>query len=155
VKLYGGEGKFKGHENKYSPVKCTRIKKRKIGGNPDMGDVSPSYVERQNRTMRMGMCRFTRLTNGFSKGLKNQIHMLSLYFVHYTFVRIHNSLEITPAMAAGVSDRLHDVEWIAGLIDARAPAPKKHSPHKRRAKPKIPKLGHYQEPELDWIKDTA
>ena len=88
-----------------------------------MHDVSTSYVERQNLTVRMGMRRFTRLTNGFSKKLENHLLMLSLYFVHYNFVRIHSSLRMTPAMAAGVSETLHDMEWIVGLIDARAAKP--------------------------------
>jgi len=72
------------------------------------------------------------LTNGFSKKLENHLHMLSLYFVHYNFVRVHESLRMTPAMAAGVTDTLHDMEWIVGLIDARAPAPKKRGPCKKR-----------------------
>lgn len=92
--------------------------------------VSTSYVERQNLTMRMGMRRFTRLTNGFSKKLENHLHMLSLYFVHYNFVRIHKTLKCTPAMAAGVSDTLHDMKWVVGLIDARAP--KKRGPYKTK-----------------------
>lgn len=82
--------------------------------------------------MRMGMRRFTRLTNGFSKKLENHLHTLSLYFVHYNFVRIHKSLRMTPAMAAGVSDTLRDMEWIVGLIDANASAPKKRGPYKTR-----------------------
>lgn len=106
-----------------------------VSGEPVKAHVSTSYVERQNLTMRMGMRRFTRLTNGFSKKLENHLHMLSLYFVHYNFVRIHKTLKCTPAMAAGVSGTLHDMEWIVGLIDARAPAPKKRGPYKKRSKP--------------------
>lgn len=68
------------------------------------------YVECHNLTMRMGMRRFTRLTNAFSKKLENRLHMLSLYFVHYNFVRMHKSLKMPPSMAAGVSDTLHDME---------------------------------------------
>jgi IS1 family transposase len=132
IKLYGETKGNKRHEKKYSPAECTGIKKRAIEGRPDMKAVSTSHVERQNLTMRMGMRRFTRLTNGFSKKLENHLHMLSLYFVHYNFVRIHKSLKMTPAMAAGVSDTLHDMDWIVGLIDARAPAPKKRGPYKKR-----------------------
>jgi IS1 family transposase len=131
VKLYGDLG-GKTAERKYSPAECTGIKKRSVEGKPDMAHVSTSYVERQNLTMRMGMRRFTRLTNGFSKKLENHLHMLSLYFVHYNFVRLHKTLRMTPAMAAGVSDTLHDMEWLVGLIDARAPAPKKRGPYKKR-----------------------
>ena len=83
--------------------------------------------------MRMGMRRFTRLTNGFSKKLENHLHMLSLYFVHYNFVRIHKSLKCTPAMASGVSRELHDMEWLVGIIDAAAPAPKPRGPYKKRS----------------------
>ncbi len=132
VKMYGGETGSKGHEKKYSPAECTGIKKRRVEGNPDMSDVSTSYVERQNLTMRMGMRRFTRLTNAFSKKLENHIHMLSLYFVHYNFVRIHKSLKVTPAIEAGICDTLHDMEWIVGLIDARAPQPKRPSAYRKR-----------------------
>ena len=81
--------------------------------------------------MRMGMRRFTRLTNAFSKKLENHLHMLSLYFVHYNFCRIHKSLRVTPAMEAGVSDTLRDVEWIVSLIDARATAPQKRGSYKK------------------------
>ncbi|TFL16019.1 helix-turn-helix domain-containing protein [Jannaschia formosa] len=133
VKLYGDPTGHKGHERKYSPAECTGAIKEPIFGKPDEAMISTSHVERQNLTMRMGMRRFTRLTNGFSKKLENHLHMLSLYFVHYNFVRTHKSLRMTPAMAAGVSDTLHDMEWIVGLIDARAPAPKKRGPYKKKS----------------------
>ena len=123
IKLYGDSTGHKGHEKKYSPAECTGTKKRDVEGSPDAAHVSTSYVERQNLTMRMGMRRFTRLTNAFSKKIENHLLMLSLYFVHYNFVRIHSSLRMTPAMAAGVSETLHDMEWIVGLIDARAAKP--------------------------------
>ncbi len=132
IKLYGDATGSNGHERKYSPAECTGTKKRVIEGRPDKAMVSTSHVERQNLSMRMGMRRFTRLTNGFSKKLENHLHMLSLYFVHYNFVRIHKTLKCTPAMAAGVSDTLHDMEWIVGLIDARAPTPKKRGPYKTK-----------------------
>ncbi|WP_299654454.1 transposase [uncultured Jannaschia sp.] len=132
VKLYGEPTGRKGHERKYSPAECTGARKELVTGQPIKELVSTSHVERQNLTMRMGMRRFTRLTNGFSKKLENHLHMLSLYFVHYNFVRTHKSLRMTPAMAAGVSNTLHDMEWIVGLIDARAPKPKKRGPYKKR-----------------------
>ena len=133
IKLYGEPTGQKGHERKYSPSECTGTRKRRVEGNPDPRAVSTSYIERNNLTMRMGMRRFTRLTNGFSKKLENHLLMLSLYFVHYNFVRIHKSLRVTPAMAAGVSDTLHDMEWIVDLIDARAPTPKKRGAYKKRS----------------------
>lgn len=78
------------------------------------------------------MRRFTRLTNGFSKKLENHLHMLSLYFVHYNFVRMHKTLKMTPAMAAGVTDTLHDMAWLVGVIDAAAPKPGPRGPYKKR-----------------------
>ena len=104
-----------------------------VEGSPDPAAVSTSYVERQNLTMRMGMRRFTRLTNAFSKKIENHLHMLSLYFVHYNFCRMHKSLRMSPAMAAGVSDTLQDMEWIVGLIDARAPKPNRPATYQRQA----------------------
>jgi hypothetical protein len=85
-------------------------------GNPDPKHVSTSYVERQNLTMRMGMRRFTRLTNGFSKKLENHAHMVALHFLHYNFARIHKTLRITPAMAAGLADHVWSFEEVAGLV---------------------------------------
>ncbi len=131
VKQYGEPKGAAKHERKYSPAVCTGTKKRTISGSPVEEFVSTSYVERQNLSMRMGMRRFTRLTNAFSKKLQNHLYMLSLYFVHYNFVRIHKTLKVTPAMAAGVSDTLHDMEWIVGLIDARATKPKRPKTYKK------------------------
>ena len=132
VKLYGDNTGSKGHEKKYSPAECAGTRKEAVMGQPIKELVSTSYVERQNLTMRMGMRRFTRLTNGFSKKLENHLHMLSLYFVHYNFVRMHKTLKMTPAMAAGISDTLRDTAWIVSLIDSRAPAPKKRGPYKKK-----------------------
>ena len=84
-------------------------------------------MERQNLNMRMGMRRFTRLTGGFSKRVEKHVALLHLYFLHYNFCRIHTSLLVTPAMEAGLADTLHDLGWIVGLVDARAPK-WKHSP---------------------------
>ena len=122
IKLYG---EAPDAEKRYSPATCVGAKKRRVEGSPDPAAVSTSYVERSNLTMRMGMRRFTRLTNAFSKKIENHLHMLSLYFVHYNFCRMHKSLRMSPAMAAGVSDTLRDTAWIVGLIDARAPKPKR------------------------------
>ena len=118
VKLYGDSG-----EGKYSPGDCTGTKMRMITGMPNPDYISTSYAERQNLTMRMCMRRFTRLTNAFSKRLENHIHMLSLYFVHYNFCRIHKSLRTSPAMGAGVDSELRDMEWIVRLIKEREPKP--------------------------------
>ena len=131
VKLYG-EGAERGPERKYSPSICKGARKHKVTGNPAREHVSTSHVERQNLTMRMSMRCFTRLTNGFSKKVANHCHALALYFVFYNFVRIHKSLKITPAMAAGVTDKLMDMSDIVALIDAREVPAKKRGPYKKR-----------------------
>lgn len=130
VKIYGAApDSFKG---RYSPAECIGSKREAITGNPDMHLISTSYVERQNLNMRMGMRRFTRLTNAFSKKVDNHFHALSLYFVFYNFVRIHKALKVTPAMAAGVSDRLWSMEDLAELVEAAQPKPGKRGPYKKR-----------------------
>ena len=108
VKLYGSAPESM--KGRYSPSECTGIKKTTVEGNPDDKHISTSYVERMNLNIRMGNRRFTRLTNAFSKKVDNHLHMLSLYFVHYNFCRIHKSLRVTPAMEAGISDTVHDME---------------------------------------------
>ena len=129
VKLYGPTITAPG---RYSPAECTGIKKIRRAGSPDIAHVSTSYVERQNLTMRMSMRRFTRLTNAFSKKLDNHIHALALYFAFYNFCRIHKTLRVSPAMAAGITDRLWSLEDIIARIDADTPAPKARGPYKPR-----------------------
>jgi len=113
VKLYGNSAN--GAEGRYSPGECCGTIKGAVCGNPEMKDVSTSYVERQNLTMRMSMRRFTRLTNGFSKKVENHEHAVALHFMHYNFGRVHKTLRVTPAMEAGVSDHVWTLEEIAGL----------------------------------------
>jgi IS1 family transposase len=132
VKMYGNVGGGKSAEVRYSPAECTGIKKVRVEGNPDVKHVSTSYVERQNLTMRMSMRRFTRLTNAFSKKLDNHIHALALYFVFYNFTRIHKTLRVSPAMAAGITDRLWSLDDVIAKIDELAPAPKARGPYKKR-----------------------
>lgn len=115
IKLYGKEAIEK--EVRYSPPQCIGAKKEKINGNPDPKGISTSYVERQNLTMRMSMRRFTRLTNAFSKKIENLEYAVALHFMHYNFCRIHQSLRVTPAMAAGVTDRLWEIEDIILLLN--------------------------------------
>ena len=130
VKLYGNAPQ--GKTTRYSPAECTGIKKTVRKGNPNEAHVSTSYVERHNLTMRMSMRRFTRLTNAFSKKFDNHCHALALYFVFYNFCKQHKSLGgISPAMAAGVTDTLRDLEWIVSLIDERAPKPGPRGPYKK------------------------
>jgi IS1 family transposase len=139
VKLYGAETSGQGHERKYSPSECVGARKETITGNPDPEHVSTSYTERHNLTMRMSMRRFTRLTNAFSKKVENHCHALALYFVFYNFVRIHKTLRMTPAMAAGISDRLWSMEDILALMDTADGEPKKRGPYKPRQSAQISK----------------
>lgn len=104
-------------EKRYSPGNFAGTKAKKIVGNPEKAHISTSYIERQNLTMRMCMRRFTRLTNAFSKKIDNHCHAIALHFMHYNFVRIHKSLRVTPAMAAGVTDHLWEIKDIIDLID--------------------------------------
>lgn len=134
VKQYGDPTGTKGHERKYSPAECTGAKKEVVYGNPDMEMVSTSHVERQNLTMRMGMRRFTRLTNAFSKKAENHAYAVALHFMYYNYCRTHQSLRMTPAMAAGLSASPWEVEDIVALVDAAEPAPKKRGPYKPRKK---------------------
>ena len=129
IKLYGNAPEsFKG---RYSPADCTGIKKTKIEGKPDMAHVSTSYVERQNLTMRMHMRRFTRLTNAFSKKFENHAHMVAIYAVWYNWIRIHKTLRVTPAMAAGISETVMNWSDIVEAMDADQPA-KKRGPYKKQ-----------------------
>jgi len=132
IKMYGGPTGNKGHEKKYSPAECTGIKKRRIEGNPEKSLVSTSHVERQNLTMRMHMRRFTRLTNAFSKKVENHANAVALHFMYYNFVRVHQTLKVTPAMQAGLTDRLWDIADLVAIVDANEPAPKKRGPYKKR-----------------------
>jgi hypothetical protein len=132
VKLYGTESSGQGHERKYSPSECLGARKETITGNPDPKHVSTSYTERHNVTMRMSMRRFSRLTNAFSKKVENHCHALALYFVFYNFVRIHKTLRMTPAMAAGISDRLWSMDDIVALMDDAEGEPNKRGSYKPR-----------------------
>jgi hypothetical protein len=104
-------------EGRYSPAQCMGARKAVINGDPVYQHVSTSYVERQNLTMRMGMRRFTRLTNGFSKKVENHECAIALHFMHYNFCRIHQTLRVTPAMEAGVADHVWSLEEIISLMD--------------------------------------
>ena len=116
IKMYGKENAGAG---RYSPPTVTGTKRQHVVGKPDRKHVSTSLVERQNLTMRMSMRRFTRLTNGFSKKVENLEHAVALHFMYYNFVRIHKSLRVTPAMAAGVTDHLWEIEDIVKLLEAK------------------------------------
>lgn len=131
VKLYGAAPEAS--KGRYSPAECIGARKEPIEGAPDRKHISTSFVERQNLTMRMHMRRFTRLTNGFSKKVENHVHMVALYTVWYNFVKMHKTLKMTPAMAAGVSKTLWSMEDVVALIDAAAPKPGPRGPYKTKA----------------------
>jgi IS1 family transposase len=119
VKLYGEPSASPEAARRYSPTECVGARKTTITGNPDPKHVSTSYAERQNLTMRMAIRRFTRLTNAFSKKLENHAYAVALHMAFYNFARIHKTLRVSPAMAAGISDRLWDIDDIVDLIERR------------------------------------
>lgn len=140
VKHYGDATGKKGHEKKYSPAECTGTTKEAIFGNPIMEEVGTSHIERQNLTMRMGMRRFTRLTNAFSKKAENHAYAVALHFMHYNYCRIHQTLRVTPAMAANLVSSPWTVDDIVALVEkVEDAAPKKRGPYKPRVKKDISK----------------
>jgi IS1 family transposase len=114
VKLYGNDPR--GEETRYSPAECIGCRSIPLIGRPKAKDISTSYVERQNLTMRMQMRRFTRLTNAFSKKIENHAHAIALHYMHYNFCRIHQTLRVTPAMEAGVTDHVWSIEEIIDIL---------------------------------------
>jgi IS1 family transposase len=116
VKLYGPTSD--GATGRYSPAECTGARKTPVEGNPDPRHISTSFSERSNLTIRMHTRRFTRLTNAFSKKVENHAHAVALHMMYYNFVRIHNTLKRTPAMAAGVTDRLWEVADMVAVLEA-------------------------------------
>jgi IS1 family transposase len=116
VKLYSpmSEG-AKGH---YSPAECTGAHKHRIEGNPDPKHISTSFAERSNLNVRMHTRRFTRLTNGFSKKVENHAHAVALFAMYYNFIRIHKTLRMTPAMAAGVTNHLWEISDVVDVLEA-------------------------------------
>src|SRR5262249_50033830 len=119
VKMYGAPRE---DAARYSPAQFVSARKEVITGSPDPRHISTSFVERSNLSMRMGMRRFTRLTNGFSKKAENHAHAQALYFVYYNFGRIHQTLRVTPAMAAGLADHVWGLEEIIDLLETRSAA---------------------------------
>lgn len=115
VKMYGTDPQ---NETRYSPSICWNAERKVIRGNPDPEHINTSYIERSNLTIRMSNRRFTRLTNAFSKKLANHKHMFAIFCVYYNFVRIHQTLRVTPAMEAGISDHVWTFEELAALADA-------------------------------------
>ncbi len=130
IKIYGAAPESA--KGRYSPAECTGAKKKAVEGDPDPKHISTSYVERNNLTMRMHMRRFTRLTNAFSKKVENHAYAVALHMTYYNFVRIHSKLRMTPAMAAGVSDRLWEIGDIVKLVEGSEPKPSKRGPYTKK-----------------------
>lgn len=116
-KQYGGEDRTS--NARYSPLVCVSCTRKHIIGNPDKKHISTSFVERANLTMRMGMRRFTRLTNGFSKKIDNHAAAIALHFAHYNFCRVHQTLRVTPAMAAGLTDHVWGLDELVALVESQ------------------------------------
>jgi IS1 family transposase len=129
VKIYGASPESM--KGRYSPAECTGAIKTSIEGNPDPKHISTSFAERQNLNMRMYMRRFTRLTNAFSKKVENHMWSVALFTTFYNFVRIHKTLRVTPAMAAGVTDRLWEIGDIVALVEATDAQPGKRGPYQK------------------------
>ena len=129
IKQYGPSPET---EKRYSPPVCVGADKRPVMGKPDPKHISTSYIERQNLTMRMSMRRFTRLTNAFSKKIENHAHSVALHFLWYNFGRIHKTLRVTPAMAAGVADSPWDYEDVVKVLDDYTPKAGKRGSYKKR-----------------------
>jgi IS1 family transposase len=124
-KIYGAEPQG---DKRYSPAKCIGAQKREITGSPDVKHISTSFVERQNLTMRMRMRRFTRLTNGFSKKIENHACAVALHSMYYNFVRLHQTLKVSPAMAAGVTNRLWEMTDVVDMLEAFEAKRKRQQP---------------------------
>lgn len=129
IKMYGPS--TENAKGRYSPAECTGAKKTRIEGSPDMAYVSTSFAERQNKTMRMHMRRFNRLTDGFSKKVENHAYAVALHMMYYNFVRLHTTLRTTPAMAAGVTARLWEIGDIVKLVEDAEVKPTKRGPYKK------------------------
>ena len=130
IKIYGKSQVES--ETRYSPAQCIGMETKIMSGDPDYDHISTSYVERQNLTMCMGMRRFTRLTNGFSKKLANHAAAIALHYMHYNFCRIHKTLRVTPAMEAGLTDHVWSCEEVGALLDTNV-KPMKRGPYKKKS----------------------
>jgi hypothetical protein len=117
VKLYDPSPSSNSPKTRYSTPKCIGARPEVKWGDPDPEHISTGYAERQNLNMRMGMRRFTRLTNAFSKKCENHEHMIAMYYAYYNFARVHQTLRTTPAVAAGVADHVWTLREIVSLLE--------------------------------------
>lgn len=129
VKIYGKPQE----EHRYSPAQCIGMKMIPVVGDPDPGHVSTSHAERANLSMRMQMRRFTRLTNGFSKKVHNHAAAVAVFLMFYNFCRVHQTLRVTPAMEAGITDHVWTVEEMVGLLEQAEPKGQTRGSYKKKA----------------------
>jgi IS1 family transposase len=129
VKVYGPDPTE--DQKRYSPAQCIGVETHRVSGNPDPAHISTSYIERSNLTLRMANRRFTRLTNASSKKLANHCHMIALYTVWYNFMKLHKSLRMTPALAAGVTDQLWKIDDLVALVDEHDAAKPRQKPGRK------------------------
>jgi len=133
MKIYGNESDPRKPERRYSPSVCLGADSVPVNGDPDPDHISTSHIERLNLTMRMSMRRYTRLTNAFSKKVENLAAAVSLHFMHYNFCRKHQTLGMTPAMAAGITDHIWTLDELVGLLADAEAVPTKRGTYKKRA----------------------
>jgi hypothetical protein len=115
IKLYGAPSD--NPKTRYSPAACIGTRTGILSGNPDRDHISTSYIERQNLNLRMGVRRFTRLTNASSKKFENHFHMVAMYHAYHNFCRVHQTLKVTPAIDAGLTDRVWSLEELVGVSE--------------------------------------
>lgn len=128
-KIYGASAD---NDTRYSPARCIGCDMKTVSGNPDPKHVSTSFVERQNLSMRMSIRRFTRLTNAFSKKVENHAASVALWFMYYNFCRVHQTLRVTPAMEAGISDHVWSIDEVLQMAEPYMPKPGPRGPYKKR-----------------------
>lgn len=128
VKQYG-PGADPERERRYSPPRVISSDARTVVGNPDPAHISTAFIERQNYTLRNSVKRFARMTSAFSKHVDHHAHHVALYGVYHNFCWIHSSLQVTPAMAAGLTDEVRDIDWISELIEQNTPPPGPRGPY--------------------------
>ena len=132
IKHFGASGDEPYGERRYSPARVTRSDRNPIIGDPDPAYITTAHVERLNGTLRESNRRLSRLMRGFSKKESNLVYQIALYFLHYNFCRVHGSINVTPAMQAGLADTIKDVDWIVDLIEENTPPPGPRGPYRPR-----------------------
>jgi hypothetical protein len=128
-KIYGAPAES---DTRYSPACCIGCDMKTVSGNPDPKHARTRFFERQNLSMRMSIRRFTRLTNAFSKKVENHAVSVALWFMYYNFCRVHQTLRVTPAMEAGISDHVWSIDEVLQMAEPYMPKPEPRGPYKKR-----------------------